>query len=181
MKVTPTALKEILLIEPDVFGDERGFFFESYNERTWRETVGFAPRFVQANHSASGRHVLRGLHYQIRQPQGKLVRAISGEIFDVAVDLRPNSPSFGKWVGATLSAANKLQIWIPEGFAHGFLVLSEMAEVLYMATDFYAPQHERSIRWDDSSLAIRWPLAGDPILSGKDMAAKSFKDADYFD
>jgi dTDP-4-dehydrorhamnose 3,5-epimerase len=180
MKVTPTALKEILLIEPDVFGDERGFFFESYNEQTWRETVGFAPRFVQANHSASGQHVLRGLHYQVRQPQGKLVRVAMGEIFDVAVDLRQSSPSFGKWVGATLSAANKLQIWIPEGFAHGFLVLSERAEVLYMATDYYAPQHERSIRWDDSSLAIRWPLTGDPILSGKDRAARSFKDADYF-
>ena len=180
MDVRPTEIPDVLVIEPRVFGDERGFFFESFNQRAWEEKTGLATRFVQENHSRSGRHVLRGLHYQIRQPQGKLVRVIMGAVFDVAVDLRRSSPTFGRWVGRELSADNRLQLWIPEGFAHGFLVLSEAAEFLYLTTDYYAPQHERSVIWNDPDLAIDWPLDGMPILSAKDREAPLFRDADLF-
>lgn len=164
MKATPTAIPDVLVIEPDVFGDERGFFLESYNKRTFKELTGTDPDFVQDNHSRSARNVLRGLHYQIRQPQGKLVRVTYGEVFDVAVDLRKKSPMFGQWVGKRLSAQNKKQLWIPAGFAHGFVVLSDTAEFLYKTTDYYAPEHERCIRWDDPELAIRWPDGIEPIL-----------------
>jgi dTDP-4-dehydrorhamnose 3,5-epimerase len=179
MNIVPTEIPDLLIIEPKVFGDDRGFFFESYNERTWREATGLSTRFVQDNHSRSMKNVLRGLHYQLRQPQGKLVRVVVGEVFDVAVDIRRGSPTFGKWAGVRLSAQNKRQLWIPEGFAHGFLVLSEAAEFLYKATDFYAPQHERSIAWNDPDLAIDWPLDGEPILSPKDAAAPPFGEADF--
>ncbi|MBI5441425.1 MAG: dTDP-4-dehydrorhamnose 3,5-epimerase [Deltaproteobacteria bacterium] len=178
MRITATPLPGVLLAEPRVFGDERGFFFESFNQRRWEELTGISGRFVQDNHSRSVRRVLRGLHYQVRRPQGKLVRAVLGEIFDVAVDLRRGSPTFGRWTGARLSAENKRQLWVPEGFAHGFLVLSDVAEVLYKATDYYAPEHERSIRWDDAELAIEWPLEGEPIVSAKDAGAASFRDAE---
>lgn len=180
MKVTPTAIPEVLLIEPRVFGDERGFFFESYNERAWQQATGLDTRFVQHNHSRSGRHVLRGLHYQIRQPQGKLVRVVRGEVFDVAVDLRRSSPTFGRWAGAILSEANKHLFWVPPGFAHGFLVLSESADFLYLATDFYAPEHERAVIWNDPDLDIAWPLQGEPVLSAKDKAAPSFRSAEVY-
>ena len=173
MKAVPLALPEVLLIEPKVFGDARGFFFESFNQRAFNEATGLDVHFVQDNHSRSVRHVLRGLHYQLPPyAQGKLVRAVQGEVFDVAVDLRPDSPTCGQWAGAVLSAENKRQMWIPPGFAHGFLVLSEAAEFLYKTTDYYAPEYERSIRWDDPELAIDWPLGGAaPLLSGKDAAA----------
>ncbi len=173
MKAVPLALPEVLLIEPKVFGDARGFFFESFNQRAFNEATGLDVHFVQDNHSRSVRHVLRGLHYQLPPyAQGKLVRAVQGEVFDVAVDLRPDSPTSGQWAGAVLSAENKRQMWIPPGFAHGFLVLSEAAEFLYKTTDYYAPEYERSIRWDDPDLAIDWPLGGvAPLLSGKDAAA----------
>lgn len=180
MKVISTALPDVLLIEPRVFGDDRGFFFESYNERLWRDKTGLQFRFVQHNHSRSARHVLRGLHYQIRQPQGKLVRVIRGEVFDVAVDLRQSSPTFGRWVGEHLSEENKKQLWIPPGFAHGFLVLSEMADFLYLATDFYAPEHERTIAWNDPELNISWPLQAQPILSDKDRGAPGFRAAEVY-
>ena len=180
MKVTATAIPEVLRIEPKVFGDSRGFFFESFNQRQWLESTGLDRTFVQDNHSRSGKGVLRGLHYQIRQPQGKLVRVISGEVYDVAVDLRRGSPTFGKWVGEILSAENKYQLWVPEGFGHGFVVLSDAAEFLYLATDYYAPQHERVIIWNDSELAINWPLSGKPILSTKDQAAPRFCEAELF-
>ena len=181
MRITPTAIAEVLLIEPKVFGDDRGFFFESFNLRAFREAARLAGDFVQDNHSRSARNVLRGLHYQIRQPQGKLVRVTSGEVFDVAVDIRRASPTFGRWVGQVLSAENKRQLWIPPGFAHGFVVLSEAAELLYKTTDYWAPEHERCIRWDDSDLAIAWPaIAGDPLLSAKDGAGASFADAEVF-
>ncbi|HFQ90621.1 MAG TPA: dTDP-4-dehydrorhamnose 3,5-epimerase, partial [Desulfobulbus sp.] len=156
MEVRPTEIPDVLVIEPRVFGDERGFFFESFNQRTWEEKTGLSTRFVQENHSRSGRHVLRGLHYQIRQPQGKLVRVILGTVFDVAVDLRRSSPTFGRWVGRELSAENRRQMWIPEGFAHGFVVLSEAAEFLYLTTDYYAPEYERAVIWNDPDLAIDW-------------------------
>ncbi len=168
MYATPMAIPEVLLIEPQVFGDERGFFFESFNEARFAETIGKTISFVQDNHSHSIRNVLRGLHYQIRQPQGKLIRVVSGEVFDVAVDLRRSSPTYGKWVAAVLSAENKKQMWIPEGFAHGFVVTSAAAELLYKTTDYYAPEHERCITWDDPAIGIQWPLAGPPILSAKD-------------
>ena len=173
MKAVPLALPEVLLIEPKVFGDARGFFFESFNQRTFNEATGLDVHFVQDNHSRSVRHVLRGLHYQLPPyAQGKLVRAVQGEVFDVAVDLRSDSPTCGQWAGAVLSAENKRQMWIPPGFAHGFLVLSEAAEFLYKTTDYYAPEYERSIRWDDPDLAIDWPLGGAaPLLSGKDAMA----------
>ena len=173
MKVTPLAIPDVLLIEPRVFGDARGFFFESFNQRAFNEATGLDVHFVQDNHSRSVRHVLRGLHYQLPPyAQGKLVRAVVGEVFDVAVDLRPDSPTLGHWVGALLSAENKHQMWVPPGFAHGFLVMSEAAEFLYKTTDYYAPEYERSIRWDDPELAIAWPLAGAiPLLSGKDALA----------
>jgi dTDP-4-dehydrorhamnose 3,5-epimerase len=168
VKVTPTALPGVLLLEPRVFGDERGFFFESFNRRVFQEATGWDGEFVQDNHSRSARGVLRGLHFQWRQPQGKLVRVACGEIFDVAVDVRRDSPSFGQWTGQVLSEDDRRQLWIPPGFAHGFLVLSEFADVLYKATDYYAPQHERCIAWNDPAIGIAWPLAGPPVLSPKD-------------
>jgi len=181
MEVIPLAIPEVLLIEPRVFADARGFFFESYNHRRFETAIGRSVCFVQDNHSCSVNNVLRGLHYQISQPQGKLVRVVQGEVFDVAVDIRKNSPTFGRWVGEVLSAANKRQLWIPEGFAHGFLVLSESAEFLYKTTDYYAPQFERTILWNDPSLAIRWPIAGsEPILSGKDLQGTPLPQAEVF-
>lgn len=180
MKVEPLAIPDVLVIEPTVFGDDRGFFFESFNQRRFEDAVGRSVSFVQDNHSRSTMGVLRGLHYQIAQAQGKLLRVVSGEIFDVAVDIRKSSPTFGTWVGAILSAENKKQMWVPEGFAHGFLVLSDVAEVLYKTTDFYAKEHERSIIWNDPTLAIEWPLRGDPLLSPKDAFGAAFPDAEVF-
>ena len=180
MKATPLAISDVLLLEPRVFGDARGFFFESFNERVFTEVTGRAARFVQDNHSRSARNVLRGLHYQIKQPQAKLVRVVSGEIFDVAVDLRRSSSTFGKWVGQVLSAENHLQAWIPEGFAHGFLVLSEFAEVLYKTTDYWAPEHERCIAWNEPGVGIDWPQGISPVLSGKDQRGASLGEADLF-
>ncbi|MGF1513125.1 MAG: dTDP-4-dehydrorhamnose 3,5-epimerase [Elainellaceae cyanobacterium] len=180
MNVTPTDIPEVILIEPKVFGDDRGFFFESYNEQAFIDKVGVKLPFVQDNHSRSAKHVLRGLHYQIEQAQGKLVRAVLGTIYDVAVDIRKRSPTYGQWVGQLLSAENKHQLWVPPGFAHGFLVVSDVAEVLYKATDFYAPQHERSILWDDPDLAIRWPTVEPPVISKKDLAGQRFKDAEVY-
>ncbi len=180
MKVTKLNIPDILLIEPQVFGDERGFFFESLNHRRFEQAIGKQVSFVQDNHSRSAKGVLRGLHYQIRQPQAKLVRVVSGEVFDVAVDLRRSSPTFGQWSGDILSAENKKQLWIPEGFAHGFLVLSESADFLYKTTDYYAAEHERCVRWDDSSLGIAWPLAGPPILSRKDLVGAPLAEAEVF-
>lgn len=181
MQLIPTALPEVQLFEPRVFGDARGFFFESHNARTFGELIGRNVSFVQDNHSRSSRGVLRGLHYQIKQPQGKLVRVIAGEIFDVAVDIRRGSPNFGKWVGATLSAENRHQIWVPEGFAHGFVVVSDFAEVLYKTTDYWAPEHERSILWNDPDIGVTWPNIGQPVLSGKDQAGNRLRDAEVFD
>ncbi len=180
MKIIKTAIPEVLIIEPQVFVDKRGFFFESFNQRRWREATGLSTRFVQENHSRSSKNVLRGLHYQIRQPQGKLVRVIIGEVFDVAVDIRKSSPTFGRWTGALLSAENKKQFWVPEGFAHGFVVLSEVAEFLYLATDYYAPEHERAIRWNDPQLDIEWPIAGEPVLSPKDSDAALLAEAELY-
>ncbi len=180
MKVTPTAIPDVLLIEPTVFGDERGFFYESYNEEAWQKNTGLNTRFVQDNHSRSVKDVLRGIHYQIKHPQGKLVRVVVGEVFDVAVDLRKSSATFGQWVGESLSAENKKSLWVPEGFGHGFLVLSDVAEFLYRTTDFYAPEHERCIIWNDSELAIKWPLTGEPQLSGKDIKGLAFCDAEMY-
>lgn len=180
MKVVPTRIPEVLILEPRVFGDERGFFYESFNARAFEEATGVTRKFVQDNHSRSARGVLRGLHYQIEQPQGKLVRVVSGEVLDVAVDIRRSSPSFGKWVGVHLSAENNRQLWIPEGFAHGFVVLSEYAEFLYKTTDYYAPAHERCIRWDDPELAIDWQFDEAPQLSGKDQAAPFLHAAELF-
>ena len=168
MNVIRTDIADVLILEPRVFGDERGFFFESFNQRVFEEKTGLKPRFVQDNHSRSMKNVLRGLHYQVKQPQGKLVRVVSGEVFDVAVDLRKFSTTFGKWTGTALSAENKRMMWIPEGFAHGFLVLSESADFLYKTTDFYAPQHECCLLWSDPDLNIDWPLQGAPLLSAKD-------------
>ncbi len=181
MQVTATAIPDVLLIEPKVFGDERGFFFESFNQRVWQEKTGIRRDFVQDNHSRSARGVLRGLHYQIRRPQGKLVRVVVGEVFDVAVDLRRSSPTFGSWVGETLSAENKKQLWVPEGFGHGFLVLSESAEFLYRTSDYYAPEHERCIIWNDPDLGIDWPLAGAPVLSAKDAMGTPFRLAEVYE
>ncbi|HHI93666.1 MAG TPA: dTDP-4-dehydrorhamnose 3,5-epimerase [Gammaproteobacteria bacterium] len=180
MKATPTSIPDVFVIEPTVFGDERGFFFESYNAKVFSELTGVKTDFVQDNHSRSARNVLRGLHYQIKQPQGKLVRVTDGEVFDVAVDLRKKSPTFGRWVGECLSAQNKKQLWVPEGFAHGFLVLSEYAEFLYKTTDYYAPEYERCIRWDDQDIAIQWPEEIEPTLSGKDAIGVSFSTAEVF-
>lgn len=168
MKATPQSIPEVILFEPKVFGDERGFFFESFNHARFEEAVGRPVRFVQDNHSKSIKGVLRGLHYQVQQAQGKLVRVVQGEVFDVAVDIRRSSPTFGKWVGAHLTAENKHQLWVPEGFAHGFVVLSDSAEFLYKTTDYYAPAHERSILWNDPDLRIQWPISSDPTLSSKD-------------
>jgi dTDP-4-dehydrorhamnose 3,5-epimerase len=181
MQVTPLAIPDVLRIAPRVFGDERGFFYESFHQARFEEAVGRPVTFVQDNHSKSARNVLRGLHYQLRQPQGKLVRVVSGSVFDVAVDLRRSSPTFGRWVGEILSAENKMQMWVPEGFAHGFVVLSESAEFLYKTTDYYAPEHERCIAWNDPGLAIAWPLAGAPMVSGKDEKGLPFAQADLFD
>ncbi len=180
MKIINTTIKDIIIIEPQVFGDERGFFFESFNSKKFAEEIGFYPNFVQDNHSKSQQNVLRGLHYQIQQPQGKLVRTIAGEILDVAVDIRQSSPTFGQSVTVNLSAENKRQLWIPEGFAHGFLVVSEYAEVLYKTTDFYAPEYERSIIWNDPDININWNLKTEPILSKKDLAGLSLKEAEIF-
>lgn len=180
MNIVQTKIPDVLLIEPQVFGDERGFFYESYNQKAFSEKAGISANFVQDNHSRSAQNVLRGLHYQIQQPQGKLVRAIAGTIFDVAVDIRKSSPSFGQWVGCLLSAENKRQLWIPSGFAHGFLVVSETAEVLYKTTDYYAPQHERCLLWNDPDLAIDWPLTAPPVLSAKDEAGQTLKTAEVF-
>ena len=180
MNIISTAIADILLLEPNVFGDDRGFFMESYNHAQFRQMTGVDVAFVQDNHSQSVKNVLRGLHYQIRQPQGKLVRVIRGAVFDVAVDIRKSSPTFGRWVAETLSADNKKQMWIPPGFAHGFLVLSDIAEFLYKATDYYAPEHERCIRWDDMDLSIHWPDVDHPIVSEKDAKGAFFKDAETF-
>lgn len=181
MNIIPTEISDVLIIEPKVFGDERGFFFESFNQKAFSEKTGITSEFVQDNHSRSVKGVLRGLHYQIEQVQGKLLRVVAGEIFDVAVDIRKSSPTFGQWVGCILSAENKRQFWVPPGFAHGFLVVSETAEVLYKTTDYYAPQHERSILWNDPDLGIDWPLTGiTPMLSAKDQAGQTFKTADLF-
>jgi len=180
MNATPLAIPDVILFEPKVFGDDRGFFFESFNQARFDAAVGRRVGFVQDNHSRSVRNVLRGLHYQIRQPQGKLVRVAVGEVFDVAVDLRRSSPTFGQWVGSILSADNKKQLWVPEGFGHGFVVLSEVAEFLYKTTDYYAPEHERCIIWNDPTLAIEWPTVGEPVLSGKDAKGAAFAQADVF-
>lgn len=180
MNVIKTEIPDVLILEPQVFGDERGFFMESFNQRRWEELTGLQRAFVQDNHSRSQKGVLRGLHYQTEQTQGKLVRVVAGEVYDVAVDLRKSSSTFGKWVGCSLSEENKRQFWIPEGFAHGFLVLTETADFLYKTTDYYAPEYEQCIRWDDSDLAIDWPLDVPPNLSGKDAAGLAFKDAPCF-
>lgn len=181
MNVIPTEIPDVLIIEPKVFGDERGFFFESFNQRVWEEKTGLKTAFVQDNHSRSMKNVLRGLHYQIRQPQGKLVRVVMGEVFDVAVNIRKSSPTFGKWVGVHLSADNKRQLWVPEGFAHGFLVLSDVAEFLYKTTDYWTPEYERSIIWNDPELAIEWPVQGEPILARKDLFGVPFDQAECFE
>lgn len=180
MKATPLAIPEVILFEPKVFGDDRGFFYESFNQARFEAAVGYKVDFVQDNHSKSSQGVLRGLHYQIEQAQGKLVRVAQGEVFDVAVDIRRASPTFGQWVGAVLSAENKHQLWVPKGFAHGFVVLSETAEFLYKTSDYYAPAFERCIVWNDPDLAIDWPLQAAPLLSGKDQAGAAFKQAEVF-
>ena len=181
MNARPTAIPEVVVLEPRVFGDARGFFFESFNRRVVEQALGRPLDFVQDNHSLSAKGVLRGLHYQLPNPQGKLVRVVRGEVFDVAVDLRRDAPTFGRWVGETLSAENRRQLWIPEGFAHGFLVLSEAAEFLYKTTDYYHPEHERCIRWDDPELAIAWPLGGSPpTVSRKDGEGLALREAPVF-
>ena len=180
MKVLPTEIPDVLLLEPKVFGDPRGFFFESYNRRTFRQETGLDVEFVQDNQSFSVRNVLRGLHYQLRQPQGKLIAVAAGDIFDVAVDLRKGSPTFGKWVSADLSGGNHRMIWIPPGFAHGYLVTSEHALIQYKVTDYWAPEHERTVLWNDLDLAIRWPLEAEPILSDKDRRGSAFRSAEHF-
>lgn len=180
MKAIPTAIPEILILEPKVYGDDRGFFYESFNKQSFKALTGLDVDFVQDNHSRSVKNVLRGLHYQINQPQGKLVRVVSGEVFDVAVDIRKHSPSFGEWVGEYLSGENKKQMWIPAGFAHGFLVVSDMAEFLYKTTDYYAPEHERCILWNDAGLNIAWPITEEPNLSAKDRIGSSFERAEVF-
>lgn len=180
MAIQTTAIPEVLILEPKVFGDERGFFYESFNAKNFAELSGVHANFVQDNHSKSVKGVLRGLHYQIQQAQGKLVRVVAGEVFDVAVDIRKHSPTFGQWVGVVLSAENKRQLWIPAGFAHGFMVTSESAEFLYKTTDYYAPEFERSILWNDPAIGIQWPISEEPTLSGKDKAAALLKDAEVF-
>lgn len=181
MKATPLAIRDVVLFEPKVFGDDRGFFFESFNQAVFEEAIGKSVTFVQDNHSKSSRNVLRGLHYQIKHPQGKLVRVISGEVFDVAVDLRKSSATFGKWVGVRLSAENKKQLWVPKGFGHGFITVSDTAEFLYKTTDYYAPEFERSIRWDDPDIGIAWNCSVTPILSSKDAKAAPLASAEVFD
>ena len=180
MKAIATSLDGVLVLEPKVFGDERGYFYESWNRRAFAEAVGRDVDFVQDNHSLSMRGVLRGLHYQVRQPQGKLVRVIAGEVFDVAVDLRRSSPTFGRWVGERLSAENRRMMWVPAGFAHGFVVLSESAQFLYKTTDYYAPEHERTLLWNDPQLAIAWPYEGEPLLNPRDAAGTPFATAETF-
>ncbi len=178
--VTPTTLPEVLILEPQVFDDERGFFFESFNQREFERVTGLDVRFVQDNHSRSARNVLRGLHYQVEHAQGKLVRVVAGEVFDVAVDLRRHSAHFGRWVGVTLSATHHRQLWIPPGFAHGFLVLSEGAEVLYKTTDYWAPEHERSLLWNDPDVGVQWPVQGEPQLARKDAQGRRLVEAEVF-
>ena len=179
MKATSTAIPDVLVIEPKVFGDARGFFFESFNQKAFEDATGVAPTFVQDNHSRSSRGVLRGLHYQIQQPQGKLVRVVRGAVFDVAVDIRRSSPTFGQWVGVELNEENHRQLWVPPGFAHGFLVLSEMADFLYKTTDYYAPEHERCIAWNDPEVGVVWPDPGiAPLLSIKDSSGQSLSEAE---
>jgi dTDP-4-dehydrorhamnose 3,5-epimerase len=184
VKATRTAIPEVVLLEPKVFGDARGFFLESFNQRAFQEATGADVKFVQDNHSRSARGVLRGLHYQLKQPQGKLVRVVRGTVFDVAVDIRRSSPTFGRWVGAELSEQNQHQLWVPAGFAHGFLVLSESADFLYKTTEYYAPEHERCIAWNDPAIGVEWPLAATalaaPLLSNKDAAAPALGQADVF-
>jgi dTDP-4-dehydrorhamnose 3,5-epimerase len=180
MNIISTLIPEVLVIEPKVFGDDRGFFYESFNQSNFEQATGLKLTFVQDNQSKSARNVLRGLHYQIQQPQGKLVRVVQGKVFDVAVDIRKSSPTFGQWVGEILSAENKKQLWVPEGFAHGFLALSETAEFLYKTTDYYAPQHERCIAWNDPYLAINWPIESMPSLSGKDSQGCTLQLAELF-
>ncbi len=180
MKVTQTTIPDVLVIEPEVFGDERGFFFESFNQKSWQRNTGLDRAFVQDNHSRSAKGVLRGIHYQVQQIQGKLVRVVAGEVFDVAVDLRKNSPTFGRWVGEYLSAENFKQFWVPEGFGHAFVVLSESAEFLYRTTDYWAPEHERCIIWNDPELDINWPIDFAPRLSEKDVKGLLLKDAEVY-
>ena len=180
MKQIITPISDVLVIEPTVFGDARGAFFESWNQRAFDALVGREVRFVQDNHSASARNVLRGMHYQVKQAQGKLVRVISGEVFDVVVDLRRSSPTFGRWVGERLSAENRRMLWVPEGFAHGFVVLSERAEFLYKTTDYYAPEHERTLRWNDPAVGVRWPMSGEPVLKPRDAAGTPLAQAETF-
>lgn len=180
MNATPTDLPEVVLIEPKVFGDSRGFFFESFNQNRFNELVGGSWNFVQDNHSKSARGVLRGLHYQIEHAQGKLVRCVAGEVLDVVVDVRRSSPRFGRWISVRLSADNFQQLWVPPGFAHGFVVLSETAQFLYKTTDFWFPAHERAVRWNDPQLAIDWQISGEPTLAAKDAAAPLFKDAEVY-
>ncbi len=180
MQIVKTNIPDVIIFEPKIFGDERGFFFESFNAKVFEEATGLNPTFVQDNHSKSAKNVLRGLHYQIEQAQGKLVRVSQGEVFDVAVDLRQSSATFGQWVSTHLSGENKRQMWIPPGFAHGFLVLSETAEFLYKTTDFYSPQHECCLKWDDPAIGIEWPLQASPLLSAKDNAGLSLQQAKKF-
>jgi dTDP-4-dehydrorhamnose 3,5-epimerase len=181
MQVIQTAIPEVLILEPKVFGDDRGFFYESFNQQSFEELTGVKANFVQDNHSKSAVNVLRGLHYQIQQPQGKLVRVTVGEVFDVVVDLRRQSITFGQWVGVVLSAENNRQMWVPPGFAHGFLVLQEGTEFLYKTTDYYAPQHERCVRWDDPAIGIEWPVIGSPVLSAKDKVGADLANAEVFE
>jgi dTDP-4-dehydrorhamnose 3,5-epimerase len=181
MQITRLAIPDVLRIEPRVFGDERGWFYESFHQARFEQAIGRPLAFVQDNHSKSAHNVLRGLHYQVRQAQGKLVRVTAGSVYDVVVDLRRSSPTFGHWLGEVLSAENRTQLWVPEGFAHGFLVLSESAEFVYKTTDYYAPEHERCIAWNDPTLAIDWPVQGAPIVSAKDEHGLPFLDADLFD
>jgi len=180
MQIQTTAIPDVLILEPTVFGDDRGFFYESFNKKRFTELTGVTSEFIQDNHSKSAKGVLRGLHYQIQQPQGKLVRVTAGEVFDVVVDLRKSSPTFGKWVGVVLSAANKRQLWVPEGFAHGFVVTSDSAEFLYKTTDYWAPEFERCVLWNDPAIGIDWPLDGEPLLSGKDKLGTPLANADVF-
>lgn len=180
MNATPLSIPDVVLFEPKVFGDERGFFFESFNQAKFESAIGRQVTFVQDNHSRSVKNVLRGLHYQIAQPQGKLVRVVQGEVFDVAVDIRKNSPTFGKWVGEVLSAENKKQLWVPEGFAHGFVTLSDTAEFLYKTTNYYAPAHERCIKWDDPAIGISWNISAAPLVSAKDQIGKALAQAELF-
>jgi dTDP-4-dehydrorhamnose 3,5-epimerase len=179
--VTPTAIPDVLMLEPKVFSDDRGYFFESYNARDFMDATGLQVEFVQDNHSMSTKGVLRGLHYQIQHPQGKLLRVVKGSVFDVAVDLRKSSPTFGRWVGAMLSAENRRQLWIPPGFAHGFLALSDTAEVLYKITDYWYPEHERTLLWNDPTLGVAWPVDGEPRLAAKDVEGKLLGEVELFD